>query len=65
MGKVYCLVDAIEEPVRVGDLLTTAEYPGHAMRIVDPLRAVGAILGKALAPLAAGRALIPILVSLQ
>jgi hypothetical protein len=65
MGKVFCLVDADVHPVRVGDLLTTAERPGHAMRIADPARAFGAVIGKALAPLAAGIGLVPVLVSLQ
>jgi len=65
MGKVYCLVDATAEPVRIGDLLTTSETAGHAMAITDQSRAFGAVLGKALAPLNSGRGLIPILVALQ
>ena len=48
-----------------GDLLTTADTPGHAMRATDQHRAFGAVLGKAMAPLASGRGQIPILVSLQ
>lgn len=65
MGKVYCLVDATDQPVEVGDLLTTGETPGHAMRLVERERALGAVLGKALAPLHRGHGLIPILVTLQ
>jgi hypothetical protein len=65
MGKVFCHVDADVAPVRVGDLLTTAEHPGHAMRITDQARAFGAVLGKALAPLRSGRGLVPVLVALQ
>ncbi len=65
VGKVYSRVDATDGPVRVGDLLTTAERKGHAMRIADPRRAFGAVLGKALAPLKSGCDLIPILVALQ
>jgi hypothetical protein len=65
MGKVFCLVDAEKTPVRVGDLLTTADRPGHAMRITDRERAPGAVIGKALAPLASGVGLVPVLVSLQ
>jgi hypothetical protein len=64
-GRTYCLVDADVAPIGVGDLLTTAPTPGHAMRADDPARAFGAVIGKALAPLAAGRGLIPLLVSLQ
>jgi hypothetical protein len=65
IGKVFCRVDASHGVVRVGDLLTSAERPGHAMRIGDPARAFGAVIGKALAPLAADIGLIPVLVSLQ
>jgi len=49
----------------VGDLLTTSPTPGHAMRADDPGRAFGAVLGKALRPLADGQGLVPILVALQ
>ena len=51
--------------LEIGDLLTTSDTPGHAMRVGDPSRAFGAVIGKALAPLAAGRGMVPILVALQ
>jgi hypothetical protein len=65
VGRVYCRVDATYGSIDIGDLLTTSSTIGHAMRAADPLRASGAVLGKALRPLAGGRALIPILVTLQ
>jgi len=65
LGKVFCKVDASFEPVRVGDLLTTSNTPGHAMKAVDPTTAFGAVIGKALRPLKEGQGLIPILVTLQ
>jgi phosphotransferase system IIA component len=65
VGKVYCKVDAQYSPVAVGDLLTTSATAGHAMKVGDPLRAFGAIIGKALRPLEQGQALIPILIALQ
>ena len=65
MGKVYCLVDATEESVGIGDLLTTSSFPGHAMKVTDPLKAFGSVIGKALRPLAGGRGLVPILARLQ
>jgi hypothetical protein len=65
VGKVFCKVDAQYGAVGLGDLLTTSPTPGHAMTAADPARAFGAVLGKALAPLAAGRGLIPVLVALQ
>jgi hypothetical protein len=65
MGKVYCRVDASESPIAVGDLLTTSATPGHAMKAENPALAFGAVIGKALRPLASGRGLVPILVALQ
>jgi hypothetical protein len=64
-GTVYCRVDASYAPVEPGDLLTTSDTAGHAMRAADSARAFGAVLGKALRPLASGRGLVPIIVSLQ
>jgi hypothetical protein len=65
MGKVYCRADAGAAPIEVGDMLTTSALPGHAMKATDPMRSFGAIIGKALAPLASGRGLIPVLASLR
>jgi hypothetical protein len=65
MGKVFCKVDAQFGTIAVGDLLTTSATPGHAMKTSDPLKAFGAVIGKALRPLADGKGLIPILIALQ
>jgi hypothetical protein len=65
VGKVCCQVDATFASIEVGDLLTTSPSPGYAMRADDPLKAFGAVIGKALAPLREGIGLIPILVALQ
>jgi hypothetical protein len=65
MGKVSCNVDADYGRVEVGDLLTTSDTPGHAMKASDPSRAFGAVIGKALGSLRSGRAMIPVLVCLQ
>jgi hypothetical protein len=46
-------------------MLTTSDTVGHAMKACDPVRAFGAVIGKALANLTDGRGLIPILISLQ
>jgi hypothetical protein len=64
-GRVWCWVDATLGAVRPGDLLTTSGTPGLAMRAADRDRAPGAILGKAMTPLASGRGLVLVLVSLQ
>lgn len=65
MGKAYCKVDATFSPVSMGDLLTTSKTEGHAMRVSDPGRAFGSVVGKALGDLAQGRGMIPVLVALQ
>lgn len=65
MGKVYCMVDATDVPVAVGDLLTTSSIPGHAMKVTDLLKSFGAVIGKALQSLPGGRGLVPVLVRLQ
>ncbi len=65
MGKVYCKVDANYGAIEVGDLLTTSPTLGHAMKAVDPIKAFGSVIGKALRPLDSGEGLIPILIALQ
>ena len=64
-GRVYCWADASNGPIEPGDLLTTSDTPGHAMKALDPARTPGAVLGKAMTPLAGGRGLVLVLVSLQ
>ena len=65
VGKVQCCVDARYGPIDVGDLLTTSDTAGHAMRASDPLKAFGAVIGKALGTLPTGQGLVPVLVALQ
>ncbi|MGD9030860.1 MAG: hypothetical protein PVG25_13730, partial [Anaerolineae bacterium] len=65
-GRVYCNVDATDEGIAPGDLLTTATIPGYAMKATDHARAQGAILGKAMDGLEEGeRGQILVLVTLQ
>lgn len=64
-GRVYCLADASSGPIEPGDLLTTSDTPGHAMKVADHARAQGAVLGKAMTSLKEGRGLVLVLVSLQ
>ncbi len=65
VGSVYCKADAQYGPIEVGDLLTTSPTAGHAMRAADPLKAFGAVIGKALQSLSSGQGLVRILVALQ
>ena len=61
----HCKVDADIAPIEIGDLLTTSPTRGHAQKVLAPERATGAIIAKALAPLAAGKGKIPVMVLLQ
>jgi len=65
VGTAFCLVDADFAPVEVGDLVTSSETRGHAMKATEPMKAFCAIIGKALAPLPEGRGAVPILIALQ
>jgi hypothetical protein len=64
-GRVYCWVDADRGGVEPGDLLTTSQTPGHAMKASDASRGHGAILGKAMTALKSGKGLVLVLVNLQ
>ncbi|HEX5734699.1 MAG TPA: hypothetical protein VF131_17845 [Blastocatellia bacterium] len=61
----FCKVDADIAPIKVGDLLTTSPTKGHAQKVLDPAKATGAIIGKALGPLKKGKGKIPVIVLLQ
>jgi hypothetical protein len=52
-------------PVRVGDLLTTSSTRGYAMRCANLAKCVGAVVGKALEPMAREKAVIKVLVMLR
>ena len=58
-GVVQCKVEADNTPVKAGDLLVASGEAGHACVVDSP--APGTILGKALAPLAKGKGVIPVL----
>lgn len=65
VGRVWCLVDADGGAITAGDLLTTSDTPGHAMKVTDFARSQGAILGKAMSSLKSGRGYVLVLVGLQ
>ena len=64
-GRAYCYCDASNNSIRPGDLLTSSEIPGHAMKVVDFAGAQGAVIGKAMTPLNSGKGLVLVLVALQ
>ncbi len=65
-GRVWVYCDASNTSIEPGDLLTTASRAGHAMAVSDFNRAHGAVLGKAMTPLAKGETgMVLTLVNLQ
>jgi hypothetical protein len=64
-GRVWCWCDAGSGSIQPGDLLTTSDTVGHAMKVIDYARAQGAIIGKAMTSLDSGRGMVLVLVSLQ
>ncbi len=67
-GRVYVRCDAsgANGAIEPGDLLTTSDTPGHAMKASDNDRSHGAVIGKAMQPLRAGeKGLVLVLVNLQ
>lgn len=64
-GRVYCLVHTGNGSIEPGDLLTTSNIPGYAMKVTDYIRAQGAIIGKAMSSLDQERGLVLVLVTLQ
>ena len=66
IGRVWCWCDADQGgPIGAGDMLTTSDTPGHAMKVNDHARSQGATLGKAMSSLKSGKGLVLVLVSLQ
>ncbi len=64
-GRVYCKADAHTGAIEPGDLLTTSNTPGHAMKATERDRSHGAIIGKAMSSLKSGTGLVLVLVNLQ
>lgn len=66
VGRVWCLVDAdANGAIEPGDLLTTSDTPGHAMKVTDPAASQGAVIGKAMSRLESGKGMVLVLVGLQ
>ena len=65
MGIVPTKVSTENGPIERGDLLVSSSRSGYAMKGTDRDRLIGAVIGKALAPLKSGSGVIEVLVSLQ
>lgn len=64
-GRVFAKADASNGPIEPGDLLTTSDVAGHVMKVTNPGRANGAVIGKAMTVLEKGRGLVLVFVTLQ
>ncbi|MCB0790408.1 MAG: hypothetical protein H6595_10140 [Flavobacteriales bacterium] len=64
-GRVYVWADATYGPIAPGDLLTSSDRAGHAMKASDPERTSGTVIGKAMTTLDSGTGLVLVLVNLQ
>jgi hypothetical protein len=65
-GRVWVHCDTSNGSIEPGDLLTTSDTPGHAMKVSDFAKGQGAILGKAMIGLKEGETgLVLTLISLQ
>jgi len=65
VGIVPTKVSTENGPIHDGDLLVSSSTPGYAMKGTDRDRMMGAVIGKALAPLETGSGVIEVLISLQ
>lgn len=64
-GRVYVKATAANGAIAPGDMLTTSEVPGHAMKVTDYSQAHGAVIGKAMTALDSETGLVLVLISLQ
>jgi hypothetical protein len=58
-------VDASNGPIHAGDLLTTSNTAGVAMKVTNKMDAFGAVIGKAMGDLESGTGEIPVLITLK
>jgi hypothetical protein len=64
-GRVYVKCTAANGHIKPGDLLTSSDIPGYAMKASDRTRAPGATVGKAMSNLDKDTGLVLVLVNLQ
>jgi hypothetical protein len=64
-GRVYVKATAVNGAIKPGDLLTTSDVAGYAMKATDRDQAYGAVIGKAMTGLDKGEGLVLVLVNLQ
>lgn len=64
-GRVYVLATSSNGSIEPGDLLTTSNVLGHAMKATDNDRSFGTVIGKAMSSLESGDGFVMVLINLQ
>ena len=64
-GRVYVKANTSGGAIEPGDLLTTSDVPGEAMKASSHEHAQGAVIGKAMTALGLGEGMVLVLVTLQ
>lgn len=64
-GRVYVKASAANGSIQPGDLLTSSDIPGYAMKATKRKKSFGAVIGKAMSALEEGEGLVLVLINLQ
>ena len=64
-GRVYVKATAQNGAIKAGDLLTSSDKAGYAMKVTSRKKAFGSVVGKALTSLDKGEGFVLVLVGLQ
>jgi len=64
-GRTYVMANTSRGEIKVGDLITTSDIEGEAMKAKNKRKAQGAIIGKAMTGLKNGKGYVLVLVNLQ
>ncbi len=64
-GRTYVKANTSNGNIKVGDLITTSDVAGEAMKAKHKRKSQGAIIGKAMTPLTGGNGYVLVLVNLQ
>lgn len=64
-GRVYVMAEALKHSIKPGDLLTTSDLEGYAMKATNNKKAVGSVIGKAMSRLENGKGMILVLLSIR
>ncbi len=64
-GRVYVYADASNGAIQAGDMLTSSDKAGYAMKATDTEKRMGSTIGKAMTSLTEGEGFVLVLVNLQ